>query len=84
MHDHVYKVTEIVGSSKVSTDDAVKNAINKAAQSIKNMRWVEVIQTRGHIVDNQLDHWQVVLKIGFTLNDWRIRIISAIGKKEVS
>ena len=69
MSDHVYKITEVVGSSSVSSDDAVKRAVDKAAQSIKNMRWVEVIQTRGHIVDNKLDHWQVLLKIGFTLED---------------
>lgn len=69
MSDHVYKITEVVGSSSVSSDEAVKRAVDKAAQSIKNMRWVEVIQTRGHIVDNKLDHWQVMLKIGFTLED---------------
>ena len=69
MSDHVYKITEVVGSSAVSSDDAVQTALKKASQSIKHMRWVEVVQTRGHIVDNKLDHWQVVLKIGFTLED---------------
>lgn len=69
MQDHVYKITEIVGSSKVSSDEAIRNAVSKAAKSIKHMRWVEVGQIRGHIVNNEIDHWQVVIKIGFTLED---------------
>ena len=69
MSDHIYKITEVVGSSKISSDDAVNKAVEKAAQSIKHLRWVEVVQTRGHIVNNAIDHWQVVLKIGFTLEE---------------
>jgi dodecin len=69
MSNHTYKIIEVVGSSKLSSDEAVKSAVAKASESIKNMRWVEVQQVRGHIVDNQVDHWQAVLKIGFTLED---------------
>lgn len=68
MSDHVYKKIEIVGSSKTSIEDAVQNAVNKAKQTVKNMRWLEVIETRAHIDNNELQHWQVTVKIGFTLN----------------
>ena len=67
MSDHTYKIIEIVGSSKTSSDDATKNAITKASESIKNMRWAEIEQVRAHIEDGKIDHWQVVLKVGFTL-----------------
>jgi flavin-binding protein dodecin len=69
MSDHVYKMLELVGSSKKSTDDAVKNAVARAAKTIRQMRWFEVGETRGHIVDNKVDHWQVSVKIGFTLDE---------------
>lgn len=68
MSEHTYKKVEIVGSSKVSTDDAIKNAIAKASQSLKNLDWFEVIETRGHIVDNKVAHFQVTLKVGFRLD----------------
>ena len=69
MADHVYKYTELVGSSKNSIEDAVNNAVNRAAKTVRNMRWVEVGNIRGHIEDGALAHWQVMVKIGFTLED---------------
>ena len=68
MSDHIYKKIELVGSSPVSIEEAVNNAITKASKSIRNMRWFEVIETRGHIEDGKVDHWQVTLKVGFTLD----------------
>ena len=68
MSDHVYKCIELVGSSATSVEDAVRNAIAKAAQTLRNLRWFEVIDTRGHIEGGQVAHWQVTLKIGFTLD----------------
>lgn len=68
MSDHVYKKIELVGSSPSSIEDAVNNAIQKAARTVRNMRWFEVAETRGHIVDGKVDHWQVTIKIGFTLD----------------
>ncbi|WP_163980941.1 dodecin, partial [Raoultella ornithinolytica] len=64
----VYKVIEIVGSSDKSIDDAIKTAISTASQTIRNMGWFEVVQTRGHIADGKVGHFQVTLKIGFTLD----------------
>lgn len=68
MSEHTYKKVEIVGTSKIGVDDAIKNAIAKASQSLKNLDWFEVIETRGHIVDNQVAHFQVTLKVGFRLD----------------
>ena len=68
MSEHVYKKLEMVGSSKQSMEDAVQNAVARASKTIRNMRWFEVVETRGHIVENQIDHWQVTVKIGFTLD----------------
>ncbi|MGH7526240.1 MAG: dodecin [Gemmatimonadales bacterium] len=67
MSDHVYETTELVGSSAVGVEDAIRNAVAKAAQTVRNLRWFEVIETRGHIEGAQVAHWQVSLKIGFTL-----------------
>ncbi|MCC7388822.1 MAG: dodecin domain-containing protein [Phycisphaerales bacterium] len=67
MADHVYKVIEVVGSSAESTDAAVRRAIEVAAKTVKNMRWCEVVETRGHIEGGKLAHWQVKVRIGFTL-----------------
>jgi flavin-binding protein dodecin len=67
MSDHVYKKLEIVGSSTVSIEDAVKNAVEKAKKSVRNMRWLEIIETRGHIENDTVAHWQVTIKIGFTI-----------------
>jgi dodecin len=67
MTNHVYKVIEIVGSSETSIEDAINVAIAQANKSIRNMDWFEVIQTRGHITNGKVGHFQVTLKIGFTL-----------------
>lgn len=69
MPDHVYKVIEIVGSSKVSSDDAIRTAIAKAGETIQHMNWFQVVETRGHIVDGKVGHFQVVLKVGYRLED---------------
>lgn len=69
MPDHIYKTTELVGSSTTSVEDAIRNAIAKAAQTLRNLRWFEVLETRGHIEGSRVGHWQVTLKVGFTLED---------------
>lgn len=69
MSDHVYKKLELTGSSPESVEKAVENALNRASQTVRNMRWFEVVETRGHIADGKVDHWQVTIKIGFTLDD---------------
>ena len=69
MADHVYKILELTGSSATSSDDAVSNAIAKAAKTMRNMHWFQVTETRGHISDGKIAHWQVTLKVGFTLED---------------
>ena len=68
MSDHVYKKIELVGSSPKSIDDAVRNAIARAEKTIRSMRWFEVTETRGYIENNKVDHWQVTVKVGFTLD----------------
>ena len=68
MSDHVYKKLELVGSSTVSSDDAARNAIAQAQATICNMDWFEVVDTRGHIEDGKVGHYQVTLKIGFRLS----------------
>ncbi len=68
MSDHVYKKIELVGSSPTSIEGAVSNALARAGQTIRNMRWFEVVETRGHIENGEVDHWQVTVKIGFTLD----------------
>ena len=67
MTEHVYKTIELTGSSIKSSDDAVRSAIEKAAKTVRGMRWFQVIETRGHIQDNAVRHWQVTVKVGFTL-----------------
>lgn len=69
MSEHTYKIIELVGSSSVSIEVAVQNAIAKAAQDEKNLRWLEVLETRGHIADGKIAHWQVRVRIGATLAD---------------
>jgi flavin-binding protein dodecin len=69
MPDHVYKTLELTGSSSKSSDDAVRNAIAKAGKTMRNMHWFEVVETRGHIDQAQVAHWQVTIKVGFTLED---------------
>jgi flavin-binding protein dodecin len=67
MADHVYKTIELVGSSNTGVEDAVQSAIAKAAATVRNLRWFEVCETRGQIADGRVAHWQVTLKVGFTL-----------------
>jgi len=69
MSENVYKKIEIVGSSTTSIEDAIENAVERASQSVDNLGWFEVTETRGHIVDGKVKHYQVSLKIGFTLDD---------------
>lgn len=69
MSDHVYKKVELTGSSESSIDDAIRNAVAKAAKTLHNLRWFEVVDIRGHIEDDAVRHWQVTVKIGFTLDD---------------
>jgi flavin-binding protein dodecin len=68
MSDHVYKKIELVGSSPNSIEDAVANAIARAGQTVRNMRWFEVTETRGHLEEGKIGHWQVTVKVGFTLD----------------
>lgn len=68
MSDHVYKLIELTGSSKSGIEDAVNNAVAKASESLHHMRWFEVTETRGHIENGRVAHWQVTLKVGFTLD----------------
>ncbi|KRQ14653.1 MULTISPECIES: dodecin [Bradyrhizobium] len=65
--DHVYKILELVGSSETSIDDAIKNAVSRASKTIREMKWFEVVQTRGHIENGAVRHYQVTLRVGFTL-----------------
>ena len=69
MSNHIYKKIELVGSSPNSIEEAVQNAVAKAAQSLRNLRWFEVVETRGQIENNKVAHWQVTIKVGFTLED---------------
>ena len=69
MSNHVYKTIELVGSSPDSSDDAVRNAIARASATMRNLRWFEITQTRGHVEDGKIGHWQVTVKIGFTLDE---------------
>jgi dodecin len=69
MTQHIYKTIELVGSSTTGVDDAVRSAIAKAAETVRNLRWFELTETRGHIEGGKVAHWQVTLKIGFTLED---------------
>lgn len=69
MANHVYKKIELVGSSPNSIEEAVQNAVQQASKSIRNMRWFEVIETRGQLENEQVAHWQVTVKIGFTIEE---------------
>ena len=67
MSNHVYKLVEIVGTSPSGTDDAIRNAIATAAKTLRRIDWFEVVETRGHVADGQVAHFQVTLKVGFRL-----------------
>ena len=69
MSQHIYKTIELVGSSTVGVEDAIRKAIAKAAETVRNLRWFEVTETRGHIEGGQVALWQITVKIGFTLEN---------------
>ena len=69
MEDHVYRVIEITGSSQSSIEDAIQTAVGRAAKTLRNLRWFEVIQARGQIDNGKVSYYQAVLKIGFTIED---------------
>jgi flavin-binding protein dodecin len=69
MPDHVCRIIEVAGSSEKNIEDAIKNAVGRAARTLRQVGWFEVVQTRGHIEDGKVAHYQVTLKIGFTLDD---------------
>jgi hypothetical protein len=67
MSDNVYKIIEVVGSSPTSIEDAIEGAVTRAAATVRDIRWFEVKETRGHVEDGKVAHYQVTLRIGFTL-----------------
>ena len=69
MSNHVYQKVELIGSSKTSVDDAIKNAISRASKTMRNLDWFEVDQIRGHIENGDVSHYQVVMKVGFRIDD---------------
>lgn len=69
MTNHIYKKIELTGSSCVSMQEAIENAIAKASTTLHDLRWFEVVETRGHIDQGKIAHWQVTIKVGFTLED---------------
>ena len=69
MTDHVYRITEIVGSSSEGVDQAIRNAVTRASQTLRNLDWFEVTEIRGHLHDGEVGHVQVTMKVGFRLDD---------------
>ena len=69
MADHIYSISELVGSSDVSVDDAIRGAVTRASKTLHNLDWFEVTNIRGHIENNELSHFQVTLKVGFRVDD---------------
>ena len=69
MSEHTYRLIEVVGSSPNGIDDAIKEAIADASKTVRNIRWFQVTETRGHVEDGKVAHFQVTMKIGFTLDD---------------
>jgi flavin-binding protein dodecin len=69
MSSHVYKTIELVGSSTKGFDDAVNTAVERASSTVRNLRWFQIVDTRGHIEEGRIAHWQVTLKVGFTLDE---------------
>jgi dodecin len=69
MDDHVYRVIEIAGSSEKSISDAIQTAVTRASKTLRNLRWFEVVNTRGHLEGGKIMHYQVTLKVGFTIDD---------------
>jgi dodecin len=68
MDEHVYRVIQVVGSSEQSSEDAIRKAVDRASKTLRDLRWFEVIETRGHIENGKVHHFQVTLKIGFTMD----------------
>ncbi len=68
MSDHVYRLSEIVGSSQTSVDDAIRNAIGKASETVRNIDWFEATEIRGQVADGSVAYYQVTLKIGFRVD----------------
>jgi flavin-binding protein dodecin len=69
MAEHTYRVTEIVGTSPASVDEAIRNGISRAAQTLRHLDWFETTEIRGHIVDGHIEHFQVTMKVGFRLEE---------------
>jgi flavin-binding protein dodecin len=69
MPDHVYRIIQVAGSSEKSIEDAIQNAVGRASSTLRQVGWFEVIETRGHVEDGRVAHYQVTLKVGFTLDD---------------
>jgi flavin-binding protein dodecin len=69
MPDHVYRIIEVAGSSEKSLEDAIENAVGRASRTLRQVGWFEVVQTRGHVEGGKVAHYQVVLKVGFTLEN---------------
>ena len=69
MDDHIYKLVELTGSSKTSIEEAIQNAITKASQTLRNVHWFQVVETRGYIENGKVSYWQVTIKLGFRLED---------------
>lgn len=69
MADHIYKTVELTGTSSVGSDDAIKNALSRASKTTRNLRWFQVMEVRGHIENGEVAHWQVTLKVSFTLEE---------------
>lgn len=69
MTDHVYKSLKLTGSSATGSDDAIRTAIERASATIRNIKWFQVTDTRGHVEDGRIAHWQVTVEVGFTLED---------------
>jgi flavin-binding protein dodecin len=67
--DHIYRVIELVGTSEESIEDAITGAVSRASSTLRNLRWFEVVRTSGHIVDGAIQHYQVTLKVGFTMEN---------------
>jgi flavin-binding protein dodecin len=69
MDEHIYKIIQLAGSSPNSIEDAIQSAVAKASKSLHHLRWFEVLETRGHVENGRVAHYQVVIKVGFTLDD---------------
>jgi flavin-binding protein dodecin len=69
LSDHIYKIIQLAGSSTSSVEDAIQNAVSRASKNLKNLRWFEVLETRGQIQGGKVSHYQVTIKVGFTLDD---------------